>query len=405
MQSSVQPAATPRGTEPARPPVTPGIVIATVLRDERGETGVQTQFSVLRDYLAGIGHPVRVVNPYSLNPAVVYPIFAVRKLLGSLRHRRSMWWYRTWHYRFIRAALKRVFAENSDVVVFAQDPLSARAALETRPGSQPVIRAMHNALSEADEWVSHGAITTSSQQYRTMQHQERATLTRLNGLVFFSQEQRAQLTSIFPEIAQLASTVVPAFVEAPTADNRTPTRDAVTVGTLEHRKNHQFLVKTIRAAKDAGHAFTLTIVGDGPERGALEAQIQRLGLEDEVTLTGRIPAEQIGNVLSDHRIYLHASRQESFGLAIVEALAVGLPVVVGRIGGVADLLHEGADARFWPDLDDPQSAAALLVELLSDEKEVSRLGEAGRTTFAKSFAAGAVAPVLLDYLLTSQPIA
>ena len=239
----------------------PEIIIATTLRDERGVTGVQTQFSVFRDYLESIGHPVKVVTPFSFNKAVVYPVFAVRRLLGSLEHGRSLWWYRTWHYRFVRAALKRVFTANPNVIVYAQDPLSARAALETRPDRQPVYVAMHNAQSEADEWVSHGAITTASSRYRAIQRQELATLTRVDGLVFASALQRSDVTAIFPEVAATRSVVLPEFVDDPPTKGRTPTRDAISIGILEARKNHRFLV----AAVDRHHG---AVAGRGRAAGS-----------------------------------------------------------------------------------------------------------------------------------------
>jgi glycosyltransferase involved in cell wall biosynthesis len=378
----------------------PEIIIATTLRDERGVTGVQTQFSVFRDYLRSIQHPVSVVNPFSCNRVAVYSAVALRRLLGSLRDRRSVWWHRTWHYRFMRAALRKVFAEKSNVIIYAQDPISASAALATRTDGQPVVLAMHNAQSEADEWVSHGAITTSSSLYRKIQLQELKALTGVDRLVFASQLQQSDVTAIFPEIAETPSIVLPEFVEVPATNSSPPSRDAITVGILEARKNHRFLVAAIGAAKAAGHRFTLSIVGEGPERDALEAQIHLLGLENEVTLTGRIAPEQIGYALRDHRMYLHSSRQESFGLAIIEAMAVGVPVIIGEIGGVAELLEDGVDARFWPDLDHAQNGADLLIELLTDEEELARLGHAAQKRYQHSFAVDVIAPVLRDYLLS-----
>lgn len=377
----------------------PEIIIATTLRDERGATGVQTQFSVFRDYLESIEHPVGVVNPFACNRAAVYSALAVRRLLGSLRDRRSLWWHRTWHYRFMRTALRKVFAEKSNVIIYAQDPISALAAVETRTADQPVVLAMHNTQSEADEWVSHGAITTSSSLYRSIQQQELSALTKVDRLVFASQLQQSDVTTIFPEIAHTPSIVLPEFVEVPATNSSSPTRDAITIGILEARKNHRFLIAAAGAAKAAGHRFTLSIVGEGPERAALEDQIRLLDLENEVTLTGRVAPERIGYTLRDHRVYLHSSRQESFGLAIIEALAVGVPVVIGNIGGVAELLHDGVDARFWPDLDHAQNGADLLIELLSTEKELGRLGQAGQERYEQSFAVDVVAPTLLNYLL------
>jgi glycosyltransferase involved in cell wall biosynthesis len=379
----------------------PEIVIATVLRDERGVTGVQTQFSVLRDYLKSIDYPVRVVTPFSYRRGIVYPVFSIRRVLGPMKRYASFWWYRKWHYVFVRAALRRVFAESDNVVVYAQDPSAARAALEARSDSQPVVLAMHSPQSEADEWVHHGVITSSSARYINMQHDERTTLSEVDRIVFASDLQRADVTAIYPELADKPSVVLPEFVNVPATRSQAPTRDIVTIGILESRKNHRFLIAAVGAAKAAGHRYTLTIVGEGPERYALEDQIRQLGLEDQVRLVGSVPPAQIGYVLEDHRLYAHTSRQESFGLAIIEAMSVGLPVLIGNVGGVAELLTDGIEARFWPDLDHAPHGAELLISMLESPAELEAIGERAAQRFENSFAIEVVAPTLLRYLAGS----
>ena len=305
----------------------PEIIIATTLRDRRVGTGVQTQFSTFRDYLESVGHPVRVVSSFSYSRALVNPVLAMRKLIQPVSRPAWLWWHRTWHYRYVKAALQRAIRSNPNVVVYAQDPLSAEAALDTRTNGQPVILALHSPQTEADEWVDHGVITTSSRMYASMQQRERQLLDRLDKLVFASNLQRADLISVYPNVDSIPSVVMPQFIAPPeTHGNIEPVRDAISVGTLESRKNHRFLINVIAAARTAGHSYTLTIIGEGPERKALEAQIARLGLTDQVQVEGRVNHD-IGFELEKHRIYLHASRQESFGLAAVEAMAVGLPCV------------------------------------------------------------------------------
>ena len=63
---------------------------------------------------------------------------------------------------------------------------------------------------------------------------------------------------------------------------------------------------------------------------------------------------------------MHTSYSESSSLAIIEAMAAGLPILAGAIGPIAELCDEGVEARFWP-LDDPATAASILIELLDDE--------------------------------------
>ena len=71
----------------------------------------------------------------------------------------------------------------------------------------------------------------------------------------------------------------------------------------------------------------------------------------------------VRDFLPRYRAYVHASYSESSSLAIIEAMAAGLPIVAGNIGPFSELCDEGVEARFWP-LDDPAQAAASPIGLL-----------------------------------------
>jgi glycosyltransferase involved in cell wall biosynthesis len=92
----------------------------------------------------------------------------------------------------------------------------------------------------------------------------------------------------------------------------------------------------------------LTIVGDGPERSALEARARTLGLGASVHFTGMVPPSEVGRRLAEMDVMLFPARAEGFGLTAVEALAAGVPVVACHDGGgVLDIVPEagGRTAR------------------------------------------------------------
>uniref|UniRef100_A0ACD5GYJ5 Uncharacterized protein n=1 Tax=Desertifilum tharense IPPAS B-1220 TaxID=1781255 RepID=A0ACD5GYJ5_9CYAN len=76
------------------------ILIATLMR-EQGETGVQTYFNMLRDYLVQIGRKTAIITPFSYFSWLVIPVFALRKLIDPLNGEWSVGWYRYWHYFFL----------------------------------------------------------------------------------------------------------------------------------------------------------------------------------------------------------------------------------------------------------------------------------------------------------------
>lgn len=101
--------------------------------------------------------------------------------------------------------------------------------------------------------------------------------------------------------------------------------------------------------------------GDGPLRKDLLQLTRSLGLQEQVRFRGF--RRDVSDFLPGYRAYVHAAHAETSSLAIMEAMAAGLPIVSGKIGPIPELCDDGAEARFWP-LDDPARAAATLIGLL-----------------------------------------
>jgi glycosyltransferase involved in cell wall biosynthesis len=100
-----------------------------------------------------------------------------------------------------------------------------------------------------------------------------------------------------------------------------------------------------------------SLVGDGPERTALEAQVKALGLEGAVCFHGwrhDLPA-----VYGDLDVVVNASRNEGTPVALIEALAAGRPVVATAVGGTPDVLEGGAHGTLVPPQDEAALAAAI----------------------------------------------
>lgn len=101
------------------------------------------------------------------------------------------------------------------------------------------------------------------------------------------------------------------------------------------------------------------ILGDGPERGALQSLSAQLGLEDLVFFHGSVPNEQVLDQLKQSAIFLLPSWNEAFGLAYLEAMAMGTAVVGCADNGAADILTGGIDGSLVP----PRDVAALAAKL------------------------------------------
>jgi glycosyltransferase involved in cell wall biosynthesis len=377
------------------------VIIATIFREDGG-TGVHTHFRQLRDYLEWHGTRVTVVTPFSWNRPLTYPAFAPRLMISQVSASAGVWWYRHWHEVFLYHALRGRLAGGADRVVYAQGPLEARAALRARRGPrQRVIMAVHFRASQADEYAEPGReINRDGAQFRAIRRLERDVIMHVDGLVYVSEWARKALLGWLPEAAALPSAVIgnavtPLAVPAP----EEPLADLVTVGRLDAPKNHRFLLDVLAQARRTGRRVTLDIYGDGPLRRDLARRISALGLDEQVRLLGR--RNDVRRRLPGYRAYAHASYAETSSLAIIEAMAAGLPVVAAGIGPIPELCGDGAEARFWP-LDDPAGAAAILLKLLDSPSALAAAASAARKRFLADFDINVVGARLTSFLLASQ---
>lgn len=136
------------------------------------------------------------------------------------------------------------------------------------------------------------------------------------------------------------------------APQRPPSGDAlriVSCGQLERYKGMHVLVDACARLARENVPLRCHIVGDGPERAALERQIDAAGLRERVELAGPLPQERLAESLRAADVFVLASelagrysrRRDVIANAIVEAMAVGLPVVASRLPGVEELVEDG----------------------------------------------------------------
>lgn len=381
----------------------PAILIATILRGT-GSTGVETHVGEAAKEMARTGHPSEVVTAFSWGRPLQPACYGLRPLLDRAAPATSVVWHRWSHRRFLERALARRLRRGAPAVVYAQCPVSAHAALAARRSpAQRVVLAIHFNLSQADEWAERGRIPLAGRAYRDIRRLEQEVLTAVDGLVFVSGAARRDVATHVHGLDRVPTLVIPNFrSDVAHSRHRAPgaSADLVTVGSLEQRKNHTFLLDVLAEAARLGRRYSLDVIGEGELRAPLTRRAHQLGLADQVRFLGRQPDPRAS--LPGHRLYVHAARRESFGIALVEAMAAGLPVLAGAVGGVPEVLADGRSGWIWP-LDDPTGAAHLLVRTLDNPDGLARAGRAARQRYLSSYHPEQVVPRLVEFLSLAPP--
>ncbi|MEO8138973.1 MAG: glycosyltransferase family 4 protein [Gemmatimonadota bacterium] len=168
-----------------------------------------------------------------------------------------------------------------------------------------------------------------------------------------------------------------------------PRRWALTVVRLVPHKGVDVALRLVAELAREGMDLGYLVVGEGPERAALERQAESLGIADRVRWLGRVPDEELPGYYAAADLYLGLSREEGlqaegFGLALLEAQAAGLPLVAGRSGGTADAVADGISGLLLPPTDLPAILGATR-GLLLDDPRARAMGRAGRLRAEREF--------------------
>ncbi len=153
---------------------------------------------------------------------------------------------------------------------------------------------------------------------------------------------------------------------------------------LVRRKGIDVLLEALERLAAEGRAPRLWIAGDGPVRAALERQASAASLAERVRFLGR--REDAADLLAACDVFVMPSRREGLGVAALEAMAAGRPVVASRVGGLATAVLDARTGLLVPP-EDPAALAEALSTLLGDGALRARLGAAGPARVAADFGA------------------
>ena len=153
------------------------------------------------------------------------------------------------------------------------------------------------------------------------------------------------------------------------------------VARLQEPQDPFTLLQALAPARES--AWHLDLVGDGPLRQRVEAEIKSLCLQDHVTLHGE--QLDIAERLSRADVFILSTKREGFPLSILEAMRAGLPVVASDVGGISEAVIHGETGTLAVS-EDPAALHAALRPLMEDPERRRTLGHNGRRRFEQEFA-------------------
>lgn len=154
------------------------------------------------------------------------------------------------------------------------------------------------------------------------------------------------------------------------------------------------ILRQVRAELPAELPLRAVIVGDGPQRGALERYLDRHSMRDWVELPGVLDRPAIREVFAASSLYVAPAELESFGIAALEARCAGLPVVASSHGGIGGFITPGVDGLLG---ETDEEMAAALVRLLTDHATATAMAEHNRRVPSRFDWPAALADSLAGY--------
>jgi len=170
----------------------------------------------------------------------------------------------------------------------------------------------------------------------------------------------------------------------------------LSVGRLVPGKGLNRLLRVFSEVLKEKRDSKLIIVGEGPQRGQLENLAKKLGINSNVTFTGRVSNQRLLDYYTIAKVFVFpVTRAEPFGMVNIEAMACGLPVVASKAGGVMDIVVDNLTG-FLVNIDDNGMLAEKILQVLSDDTLAEKMGARGRKRVEEKFTLNIVTKRVLE---------
>ena len=251
----------------------------------------------------------------------------------------------------------------------------------------------------------HGTDITLVGQERSFLEITRFSIARSDGITSVSEYLKRETVERF-EVNASAIQVIPNFVDPAVYDrDRYPCHREKLLRTGEKMVMHISNFRPVKRVRDVVRTFAgiaarlparLLLIGDGPDRPEAADVARRLGVKDRVLFLGK--QDSVAELLACADLFLLPSDSESFGLAALEAMASGVPVVGTAVGGLPEVVEHG-ETGFLAGVGETEQMAEYAVELLSDAARWAAFSQRAREAATTRFGVDVIVPKYEDFYL------
>jgi glycosyltransferase involved in cell wall biosynthesis len=158
-------------------------------------------------------------------------------------------------------------------------------------------------------------------------------------------------------------------------------------GSIEPRKGGALLLSAMSRLKQINNRFVCKIVGDGPDKSALEKSSELLGLEKNVIFMGRVSHDEMNRVFSEADVFTFPSLRDTSGAIVLEAMAMEIPTVCIDHQGAAIMVDKTSGLKIAPDSPDKmaEAIAVAISSLMEDDVICKKMGIAARERVTQEY--------------------
>ncbi|MEV6691883.1 glycosyltransferase family 4 protein [Micromonospora sp. NPDC051196] len=392
----------PAQSGPANPPRTHRILMLSWEFPPVLVGGLGRHVHALSVALAAAGHEVTVVTRHAEGAPLEEYVDGVRVVRAAedpvtfpLATESLLAWTMAFNHTLTRAALRAASTGGYDVI-HAHDWLVAHTAMTLREHLDlPLVSTIHATEAGRHQgWLP-------DEMNRTIHGVEQWLGTESTRVVVCSGYMRDEVTGLFGVPAGRVDVVpngvephrwrVPASAVAQARTRFAGDGPLVTfAGRLVYEKGVQHLLAGLPRLRERHPGLRAVIVGDGPYRAELEADVHRLGLADTVSLPGFLGGTDLPAVMAASDCFAVPSIYEPFGMVALEGAAAGAPLAVAETGGLAEIVEPGVTGvTFRPH--DPQALTDAVHGLLADPEHARTLARRARAMVHERYGWAAIA--------------